>query len=221
MAPLPNDTPIVSRLIPPSAYRVMPWRNGGGTTREIACEVAEPGGAAGQFRWRLSLADVEASGPFSDFSGYARIIAVASGGGMRLAIGAAAVELDAASDPFRFPGDAAVDCRLLAGPIRDFNLIFDPALCRGAVERLRFDAAPPMRRLAGGTALLYALGGPVECRTEDGAALAVPEGATLRLDGAGAVAMVGASDASALLATVAPRFSSPPAAGGRYSPPDR
>jgi environmental stress-induced protein Ves len=207
MALLPHDPPIASRLIPPSAYRVMPWRNGGGTTSEIACEGMAPGSAAGRFRWRLSLADVEASGPFSDFSGYERIIAVASGAGMRLAIGGDAVELDAASDPFRFPGDAAVECRLLAGSIRDFNLIFDPALCRGAVERLRFAEAPTTRHLAGGTTLLYALGGPVECRTEDGAALAVPEGATLRLDGAGHVAMAGASGAQALLATVVPRIS--------------
>ena len=43
----------------------MPWRNGGGTTSEI---VVEPG-PGGRFHFRLSIADVEASGPFSGFPG--------------------------------------------------------------------------------------------------------------------------------------------------------
>src|SRR5215472_7923266 len=113
-----------ARLIRPEEYRVMPWRNGLGTTAEIATEP----GAAGRFRWRLSIADVAASGPFSDFAGYDRVIAVASGAGMRLAVaGRAPVELTRDSQPYALPGEAATECTLLEGPIRDFNLMTDRA----------------------------------------------------------------------------------------------
>jgi hypothetical protein len=60
----------------------MPWRNGGGTTSEIAVEPA-PGG---RFRHRLSIADVTASGPFSDFAGYDRHILLLAGRGFTLRV---------------------------------------------------------------------------------------------------------------------------------------
>src|ERR1700682_5916511 len=52
-------------LLHPEDYRVMKWRNGQGTTTEIA--VAP--GRDGRFRWRLSIADVAAAGPVWDFPG--------------------------------------------------------------------------------------------------------------------------------------------------------
>ena len=45
-------------------YHAAPWRNGGGVTFEIA---REPQGE-GAFEWRLSLAQVDRTGPFSDFA---------------------------------------------------------------------------------------------------------------------------------------------------------
>jgi len=60
-----------TRIIPPAQHRLMPWRNGGGRTAEIAFEPADsPAG----FRWRLSLAEVESDGPFSTFPGCCRTI---------------------------------------------------------------------------------------------------------------------------------------------------
>ena len=44
---------------------VSPWRNGGGVTRELAAL----GGAGGDLLWRLSIATVNADGPFSTFNG--------------------------------------------------------------------------------------------------------------------------------------------------------
>ena len=41
-----------------------PWRNGGGLTREL---VASP--EQSDWRWRMSVAEVTASGPFSRFDG--------------------------------------------------------------------------------------------------------------------------------------------------------
>ena len=43
----------------------VPWRNGGGVTREIA--TAPYDGERDSFRWRVSIADVTSEGPFSTF----------------------------------------------------------------------------------------------------------------------------------------------------------
>lgn len=119
-----------TRIIPPAQHRLMPWRNGGGRTAEIAFEPADsPAG----FRWRLSLAEVESDGPFSTFPGCCRTIMLLSGGGMELTIakpGASprTVRLDRPYEPFDFDGEAATSCRLVAGPVRDLNVIADRSL---------------------------------------------------------------------------------------------
>ncbi len=54
-------------------YPRMPWKNGGGSTEEIT---RDAGVGLDGFGWRLSIADIEASGGFSVFAGYQRIITV-------------------------------------------------------------------------------------------------------------------------------------------------
>jgi environmental stress-induced protein Ves len=185
-----------TRLIRPEEYRVIPWKNGQGTTAEIAMEP----GAGNRFRWRLSIADVGASGPFSDFAGYDRVIAVASGAGMRLAVaGRAPLELTQDSEPYAFPGEAATECTLLQGPIRDFNLMTDRATGRGRVTALRFGGGPVTVGLWGGIVFLYATHGAAEVEGYG----TVPEGATLRIDAAqGALAIRGETGGCALLAEI-------------------
>jgi len=105
-------------LIPSDAYRVMPWKNGGGVTHEIAAEEEqEPG-------WRLSIATIDRDGPFSDFSGYDRTIMTIDGGDVELHFhdDGTVVTLKQYR-PFRFAGERKVSCRLLNGPVRDFNVI--------------------------------------------------------------------------------------------------
>lgn len=116
------------RRIGAKTFRVMPWANGRGVTREIAR--AEQDGA---LLWRLSLADVAEDGSFSAFPGLARILTVVEGAGMRLA----GPETALAAKPWvpvRFSGDMAIEGRLAAGPVRDLNLIFDPARLRPRVR---------------------------------------------------------------------------------------
>jgi environmental stress-induced protein Ves len=95
-----------------------PWRNGGGVTREL---LAWP--SAADWTVRLSVADVERDGPFSAYPGVQRWFAVLSGQGVRLRLPGETHELDAASDPFQFDGAVPVDCELLGGATRDFNLM--------------------------------------------------------------------------------------------------
>lgn len=104
-----------------------PWRNGGGSTRELLA-----GPDAQDWRWRFSVAEVEQAGPFSSFPGVQRWFAVLSGAGVRLRIGDDVHSLDATSPPFTFDGGAAVDCELAGGPTQDFNL-----MARGGSATLR------------------------------------------------------------------------------------
>ncbi len=95
-----------------------PWRNGGGVTREL---LAWP--SPSDWVLRISVAEVERDGPFSQFPGVRRWFAVLSGSGVRLTVAGEVRELTAGSPPFRFDGGADTVCQLLAGPTQDFNLM--------------------------------------------------------------------------------------------------
>ncbi len=101
----------------------MPWKNGGGITTEIWVSPEGSGIAGAPFDWRVSIADVATDGPFSKFAGYDRHIMLLDGEGMRLEIeesGAIALDL---YRPAHFSGDWNVTGKLIAGPVRDFNLM--------------------------------------------------------------------------------------------------
>ena len=136
-------------ILPASGYRSMAWKNGQGITHEIAREPAR----GESFLWRLSIAEVAADGDFSLFPGCDRTITLIQGPGMELDFDEApAKRIDRPFMPFDFAGDWHCRCRLIDGPIRDFNLIHDRDACRGTLDALRFTTAPLRRRLSGGVA---------------------------------------------------------------------
>lgn len=99
----------------------MPWKNGGGVTRELARVPS-----AGEFDWRLSVADVATDGPFSAFEGIDRILVLLSGAGMDLHfVDDRHVErLRPVRDVKSFPGEASVHATLVDGPTTDLNLMW-------------------------------------------------------------------------------------------------
>ena len=100
----------------------MPWKNGGGSTTEIA--IGPVGASLDAFDWRISMAQVASDGPFSMFDSIDRTLAVIEGSGMELTIGGEApVVLGHASEPLSFPGDVPTTARLLAGDITDLNVM--------------------------------------------------------------------------------------------------
>ena len=103
-------------------HRQMPWKNGLGITREVISKPASHGLAG--FDWRISLATVGASGPFSVFPGVDRTIAVLQGDGMQLTVdGHKEPPLTVGSMPFPFSGDAEVDADCLGGETLDLNVM--------------------------------------------------------------------------------------------------
>lgn len=108
-------------LISLDAVAPQPWRNGGGVTREL---LAWP--ALDRWRIRLSVADIQAPGPFSLFPDVERWFAVLEGDGVVLRLHGTAHRLTRTDAPFHFHGDAAVDCELVGGATRDFNLMAPP-----------------------------------------------------------------------------------------------
>src|SRR5580704_1106020 len=78
--PCDNPQMIIMRE---SRYRAVPWKNGGGVTREVLRVPPEPTA----FDWRLSLATIDSPGPFSCFDGYQRTLALVRGPGVELDFG--------------------------------------------------------------------------------------------------------------------------------------
>jgi uncharacterized protein len=151
----------------PSDFKTMPWANGLGATTEI---FKQPAATDDRFLWRVSLADIPASGPFSIFQNYDRVLAQASGKGMTLRVaGREPVTLAVGGDAYSFAGSAETECDLLDGPVQAFNLVFDPASVRGDVvvlsnagKRLFENAGD----VSGQTLLVYVLAGSAEISGE-------------------------------------------------------
>src|SRR6186713_948076 len=103
-----------------SSYRAVPWKNGGGVTREILRAPAEPDA----FDWRLSLATIDAAGPFSAFAGYHRTLVLVRGAGVELNFAEHGTSrLSTPGQSVAFDGAWQTSCILLDGPSTDLNLI--------------------------------------------------------------------------------------------------
>jgi len=115
----------------------MPWKNGGGMTREL---LAWPPGVA-DWHWRISVAQVDANGPFSLFEGVQRWFAVLDGAGVQLALGQGDTvhmqRLTSHSDAFCFDGAVPADCTLIDGSTQDFNLMVRRKLASASLQRVR------------------------------------------------------------------------------------
>jgi uncharacterized protein len=102
-----------------SDFQIMPWKNGLGSTAEIA--IYPPGSQVSDshFLWRFSAATVSADGPFSQFPGYDRLLTVVDGKGLRLN-----ERTLKSGEVDRFSGEEKIDCLLIEGTVLDLGLIF-------------------------------------------------------------------------------------------------
>jgi uncharacterized protein len=108
----------------------VPWRNAGGRTREL---LAWP--HASDWLVRISVAEIEADGPFSSFNGIDRCFAVLDGAGVVLSLPHGRVRLTPQDDAVSFAGEAAPMCHLIDGPTRDLNLMARRGAGRPSMQR--------------------------------------------------------------------------------------
>lgn len=111
------------RILSPVMYRVRPWKNGAGTTTDLA---AHPEGAGwDDFDWRISIADIGVSGPFSPFPGIDRSILLLEcppESAMTLTIDGVSTAL-APQVFIGFAGESQVEGTLQGKAVRDFNVM--------------------------------------------------------------------------------------------------
>jgi environmental stress-induced protein Ves len=100
-------------------YPSRPWKNGGGTTRDIL--VAPAGASLQDFDWRLSLAQVERDGPFSRFENVDRTLVLLSGA-MTLHEPSRRIDLRR-GEPHEFAGEVLIDASVSGGSSLDFNVM--------------------------------------------------------------------------------------------------
>ena len=113
-----------------ASWRPEPWANGAGITHELFRH-GDP------FDVRLSVAIVEADGPFSVLPGVDRTIAMLTGAGFRLLDRSGrAHTISEIGAPHSFSGDEPMICSLLAGPVLDWNLMVRRTARPFRVERV-------------------------------------------------------------------------------------
>jgi uncharacterized protein len=152
------------KIIRRASFTAVPWKNGGGITHE-AIRVPPIGDA---FLWRVSVANIDSSGPFSDFAGYDRKMVLLRGHGITLEFGSGdKCALRDMGDWVEFDGAMPTRCELLDGPCVDLNLMVSKSLRTAArVERM----SDPTRVAAihGETTLIFGILDPLSLDSSAG-----------------------------------------------------
>lgn len=115
-------------------FKTMPWKNGGGQTTELFRFPEND-----EFLLRISRADVAQDGEFSSFPGMDRHLYLLKGEGCQLIFTETYLQkkLTGQTPLLFFPGEAAVFCRLLNGPLQDFNVMIDRKWGKATVEVIK------------------------------------------------------------------------------------
>ena len=124
----------MTTIIQYASLHTTPWKNGGGSTTELC--VMPPGASFDEFEWRLSLATIAQSGPFSVFPGIDRTLTLVEGGGVVLDVGnERRVALSEREPVIAFPGENAVSATVEGAPTTDFNVMTRRSICNHQLER--------------------------------------------------------------------------------------
>jgi hypothetical protein len=150
------------QIVRRSTFKRSPWKNGGGITHEV---IRVP--ATDPFLWRVSVAQIDSSGPFSDFAGYDRKMVLLQGPGIKLTHGNGQDRvLNNVGDCAEFAGALPTHCELLGGPCVDLNLMVSQSLRSTArVERLTEGV---IATADGETTLIFGIESPMSLESDAG-----------------------------------------------------
>ncbi|MGO4379193.1 HutD family protein [Pseudoduganella sp. RAF19] len=124
----------MTRLIQYASLHATPWKNGGGSTTEVT--VFPPGATFEDFEWRVSIATISQSGPFSVFPGIDRTLTLVDGEGVVLDVGnERRVALSEREPVVAFPGEIQVTATVDGGMTTDFNVMTRREYCNHQLER--------------------------------------------------------------------------------------
>jgi uncharacterized protein len=128
-----------------------PWKNGLGTTRQLA--IHPPGADANTFEWRISIAELTGTAPFSAFDGVERCLAMLEGEVTLLREAQPAITLTTASPPLTFSGNEPITGRV-TGAALDLNLMYRPSRWQATMRKIVLNEPA---RLSGDVTMLCAL----------------------------------------------------------------
>ncbi|RZA28175.1 MAG: HutD family protein [Lysobacteraceae bacterium] len=151
-------------LIPFAGLSPVPWKNGGGSTTEIA--IGPPDSGFEDFEWRVSLATIEKDGAFSLFPGVDRTLALVEGHGMLLEIDGEPTLVTDAEPVVAFDGSSEVTAKLSRGGSTDFNAMTRSERCYHTFGRRRLTGDSTFVARADITVLFLAEGDTLELRNE-------------------------------------------------------
>ena len=181
------------RLLHRADHKRMAWANGSGVTHEVARRPIDP---ATEFTWRVSMAEVSVSGPFSALPGIDRVILLLEGSTMHLTIDGERVDLGRV-EPHRFAGEAVTTCRI-PEPSRDLNVMTRRGAAASEVEVITAtvegvpvpNGAPELLVVAADGAVTVSDGAGAGFDLTDGDAVHVDDGSALRLGGTGTAVVI-------------------------------
>lgn len=159
-------------IIRRSSFKAVPWKNGGGITHEVirtptataSAPTTESESTEPQpFSWRVSVAQIDAAGPFSEFPDHHRIMVLLRGGGVRLTFsGHGSSGLRSVGDWVEFDGAWQTHCDLIDGPCTDLNLMVNKSLPPAHARMLQLAEARTLDDNA--LTLLFPINGGVSVR---------------------------------------------------------
>jgi environmental stress-induced protein Ves len=152
-------------LIPFAGLSPVPWKNGGGSTIEIA--IGPPDAGFEDFDWRVSLATIAEDGAFSRFPGVDRTLALVDGHGMTLQIDGEPTLISDAEPVIAFDGSSEVQARLNRGPTLDFNVMSRSERCWHQFGRRRLSGDSTFVARAEVTVLFLAEGDSLQLASDD------------------------------------------------------
>jgi uncharacterized protein len=159
-----SAVPAAFKIIRQSSFTAIPWKNGGGITHE-AIRIP-PGGDS--FLWRVSVAHIDSSGPFSDFAGYSRNMVLLQGQGLTLKFGNGEQRmLRKIGDSVEFDGALSTHCDLLNGPCVDLNFMASKSVQANAGV-VRLDESLPVRIELTESALIFSIETPLLLESDAG-----------------------------------------------------
>lgn len=178
----------------------VPWRNGGGTTTIVASsggrqgdDANAAGGVGGvETDWRVSIATISESGPFSLFPGVDRVLVPLSPAGLTLDVGGSIRHL-AQHEAVEFAGEETVAAVDVSAPGDDLNLMTRRGVVQGSLAMRPVAETAEFSTGVGETRLLVVLSGEIawgDSQLGPRDALQLPPSMRLTLKGAAELAVI-------------------------------